>query len=406
MTILIRALVQAQRTLRVGILIDRWQPSRGGAERALSQLAQHLEQRGHEVHAFSERGPHRDEVAPGLLHLVRAGRLALTRGARERALDDAAREAAEAARCNVTIGVRHVRCVDLYWPHGGSHARSVAAWRAARAWRVDAADVQAKGRTPLDSVPRLYGRHRACVQVERDLLDGGGARSVACVAPLVARELADDFPKSRERLTVVRNGVDLERFHPRCRLTSGARLCQTLGLDMGVPLIVFVARQPVLKGLPVLLAALARVTKEPWNLVVAGVNDIGAWSRRVEGVGIDARRVRVVREVDAAALLAAADLCVLPTWRDTSGLVVLESLACGTPVITTTRAGECDAVSPDVGHVLQPGDAIALAEAVSHWLGRVSTQDVDRDAVRARIADRGLAPWLDRIESLLLDLAR
>jgi glycosyltransferase involved in cell wall biosynthesis len=399
--------MQAQRTLRVGILIDRWQPSRGGAERALSQLAQHLEQRGHEVHAFSERGPHRDEPAPGRLHLVRAARLALTRGARERALDDAARTAAEEARCNVTIGVRHVRCVDLYWPHGGSHARSVAAWRAARAWREDAspAGADSKDHTGPRFVPHLYGRHRAFVQFERDLLEGGGARSVACVSDLVARELADDFPGSRERLSVVRNGVDLERYHPRCRLTSGARLCQTLGLDMGIPLIVFVARQPVLKGLPVLLAALAR-SKEPWNLVVAGVSDPGAWSRRAESAGLDVRRMRIVREVDAAALLSAADLCVLPTWRDTSGLVVLEALACGTPVITTTRAGECGVVSSDVGHVLQPGDASALAAAISHWLGRVRTEEIDRDAVRARVADRGLAPWLDRIEALLLDLAR
>ncbi len=400
--------MQAQRTLRVGILIDRWQPSRGGAERALSQLAQHLEQRGHEVHAFSERGPHRDESAPGRLHLVRAGRLALTRGARERALDDAARAAAEAARCNVTIGVRHVRCVDLYWPHGGSHARSVAAWRAARAWRADvvAAGVGSTGDAVLDVAPRLYGRHRAFVQFERDLLDGGGARSVACVSELVARELGDDFPKSRARLTVVRNGIDLERFHPRSRLTSGARLCRTLGLEMGIPLIAFVARQPVLKGLPVLFAALARSSAEPWNLVVAGVDDAAGWLRRADSAGLDVRRVRVVREIDASALLSAADLCVLPTWRDTSGLVVLEALACGTPVITTTRAGECEVVSADVGSVLQPGDTSALTAAVSHWLARVRAQDVDREVVRARVADRGLAPWLDRIEALLLDLAR
>src|SRR4029077_7504658 len=114
---------------------------------------------------------------------------------------------------------------------------------------------------------RLRGRHRAFVEFERGLLDGGGARTVACVSELVAREIEEDFPGSRERLVVVPNGVDLERFHPRCRATAGARMRSTLGIDAQIPLIVFVARQPVLKGLPVLLSALARIRHTPWNLV-------------------------------------------------------------------------------------------------------------------------------------------
>jgi glycosyltransferase involved in cell wall biosynthesis len=394
-------LVQAQRTLRVGILIDRWQPSRGGAERALAQLAQHLEQRGHEVHAFSERGPRRDERAPGRVHLVRRRRLFLTRGARERALDDEARAAAEAAHCNVTIGVRHVRCVDLYWPHGGSHARSVAAWRAARAWS-DTGAVES-GIVP-PGAPPLRGRHRAFVDLERGLLDGGGARTVACVSDLVARELAEDFPKSRERLVTLPNGVDLERFHPRCRATAGARLRSTLGLDERIPLIAFVARQPVLKGLPVLLSALARVRHAPWNLVIAGIGDAGAWSRRAQSAGLDAMRVRIVNEIDSAALLSAADLCVLPTWRDTSALVVLEALGCGTPVITTPCAGEAGTVGEQAGSIVRAGDADALARSIAHWLER--TPHVERDAVRSCVESRGLTPWLDRLEALLLELAR
>jgi hypothetical protein len=127
----------ALRTLRVGLIIDRWQPSRGGAERALAELAQHLEARGHAVLAFSAEGPPRGESAPGELELVRARGLAWTRGARERRLADASLAAARAARCDVTVGVRHVASADLLWPHGGSHAASRAAIRAARAWRVD-----------------------------------------------------------------------------------------------------------------------------------------------------------------------------------------------------------------------------------------------------------------------------
>lgn len=377
--------VQAQRTLRVGFLIDRWQPSRGGAERALAQWAGHLEEQGHEVHAFAARGPLREERAPGRLHVVRAGRFALTRGARERMFSEAGRVAARAVGCDVTVGVRHLRSVDLYWPHGGSHARSVAAWREARAWSA--------GAVPVTCAPvALTGRHRAFVAFERELLDGGEARAVACVSDLVARELREDFPASRERLILAPNGVDLEKFHPRER-------------DESVPLLAFVARQPVLKGLPVLFAALARSRHVPWTLVVAGPRDTRTWERAARAAGLDPHRVRVVRDVDSAALLAAADVCVLPTWRDTSGLVVLEALASGTPVITTARAGACDVIQPHAGTVLaEPGDVEALAAALSTWIARVRDRAVDREAVRACVAHRGLAPWLGRLEALLFEL--
>jgi hypothetical protein len=180
------------------VIIDRWQPSRGGAERALSLLVQHLEARGHEAHVFAEKGPPGDEAAPGRLHRV-GRRLALSRGAREGAFGRAALAAAKEAACDVTVGVRHLKKVDLYWPHGGSHVKSVVAWNEARAWpRV----------VPRGKVARLTGRHGAFVEFERALLQGGGARRVACVSEGVARELGEDFPASRDRFRVT-NGASI-----------------------------------------------------------------------------------------------------------------------------------------------------------------------------------------------------
>ena len=63
--------------MRVGLLIDRWDPLRGGAERALDQLARHLAGAGHEVHVFGARCK---AQPPGEFHAVRSG--GRTRGAR------------------------------------------------------------------------------------------------------------------------------------------------------------------------------------------------------------------------------------------------------------------------------------------------------------------------------------
>jgi UDP-glucose:(heptosyl)LPS alpha-1,3-glucosyltransferase len=385
--------------LQIGILVDRWQPSRGGAERALADLASFLEAHGHRVQAFAERGPPRDEDAPGQLHLVRPRGIALSRGARERRLAEALVNAADAEGCDVTIGVRHLPRVDLYWPHGGSHAASVAASRAARAWKP--------GRS-VDIEPiAMHGRHRAFVEFETELLERGGARAVACVSALVAEELAIAFPACANRSFLAPNGVDLVRFHPREREQSGAELRRALAIDGAAPVITIAARNPVLKGLPVLLSALKSIEREPWTLVVAGTRDVEAWKRRVREAGIAGDRVRVLRDADAVAFAAASDVCVLPTWRDTCGLVALEALATGVPVITTSRAGVRECIDSSSGTVIEnPGDVDALARAIRDWLERARGGKVDRERVRARVLGRGRETWLAALEARLVELAR
>ena len=102
--------------MRVGFLIDRWRPERGGAEQAMAEFAAHLVRAGHDVRAFALEGG-----GPGIFHRVRAP-FALARGSRERALGEALAAAAEGLGCEATVGARHLPRVDLYWPHAGGHA--------------------------------------------------------------------------------------------------------------------------------------------------------------------------------------------------------------------------------------------------------------------------------------------
>lgn len=391
----------AHRTLSVGFVIDRWDPARGGAERAVTALASHLESGGHAVHAFVERAPDPEADLPGRVERVRAAPFAWTRGARVRSVAAAGVAAARARGCDVVIGTRHVADVDVYWPHGGSHARSVAASSAAWSWRPDV------DRDP--AVSALGGRHRDYVELERRLLCGPGAERlrVVCVSDLVARELREDFPASPARFVVVRNGVDLERYHPRERDRRGAQLRARLSIASDSVLLAFTARDSVLKGLPVLHAALTRLRGGPWVLVVTGAEDVDAVRDASRRAGIDPRRVRFLPYHDTSAVFAAADVVVHPTWRDTSGLVVLESLACGTPVVTTSAAGEASTIDAGSGTVLaRPGDAGGLARALDHWIERVRADGVDAEHVRSRVADRDAESWMRRLEEEVAGAAR
>jgi len=382
----------AQAKLRVGFLIDRWDPRRGGAERAMAQLAEHLIVRGHRVlaiaceHALDSPGEH-----------VRVSTWGLTRSARERRLARNLVAAAREHHVDVTIGARHLYEVDLYWPHGGSH------------------------RVTLDALVRaglmrqshdLRGRHKTFVELERELLERGGARKVVCVSQLVFDELARDYPACRDRLVLVENGVDLRKFHPSLRATVGAALRKELELPDGVPLIAFAARNPVLKGSSSLVGAMLAISSPmapaewrdlDWSLLIAG-DDPARWHFR-DQMDEFAARTRWREHVDPVALWSAADLCVLPTWRDTSGLVILEALACGTPVITTASAGAHDVIAPHAGAVIVAGRSGDLCMSIVHWLDRIRAGDIDRDAIRACVARRDSETWLAKLEALVVDLA-
>jgi UDP-glucose:(heptosyl)LPS alpha-1,3-glucosyltransferase len=397
--------------LRVGFLIDRWRPERGGAERALAALAGHLEERGHEVLAFGLYGPRPEHPAPGRFVAVRV--LAwthLSRGSRERALGAALIAGAAEKKCDVTVGVRHLPRVDLYWPHGGSHAATLVALARARACAKgeplpEGDDLEA------EVVAKARGRHKTFLDLERRLLEGGGAGHVVCVSRVVQEELERAYPACAAKLVLIENGVDVERFHPREREAARGKLRAELdavrGAEIEGPVVSLVARNPELKGLPTLLEALSGLTEPKWHLLVAGPKDVRRWKGPVKRLGLEGR-VTLRPNLDPVVLAAGSDLYVLPSWRDPAPLSVLESLAAGTPVVTTRLSGGSELIQDGVaGEVIErPGDPESLRGALSRWIGRAGAGEVDREAVRACVRGRDAASWLGRLERLVLSLQK
>lgn len=384
----------------VAFALDRWDPSRGGAERAFDLFARHLVRRGHDVticcleqrvdplEADADR-PRCVKVAP-----PRIGRSVMP-GRFERVLGERLVAACEHECCDLLVGLRHLPRADLLWLHGGAHQATLEARARQRGKELDAA--------------RIKGRHRVFLALEQRLLEGA-ARRVVCVSELVRDELERLYPASASRLHVVPNGVDLERFRPDQRESRSSALRQRLDLTVpsgavAPPLLAFLARDPELKGLPILFGALRGLLGRSWRLVVAGPKQPDPWRAQAARAGLPAERLRFVSQVDSAELLAAADLLVHPTWRDTSGLVLLEALSSGIPAITTDVAGDCELCrSAESGAVVPPGDAVVLRAALERWLGRIERGDVDRESIRAATVSRGLDAWMAAMEEALLSL--
>lgn len=185
-----------------------------------------------------------------------------------------------------------------------------------------------------------------------------------------------------ERLVVNPYGVDLSRFAPPPARPSGAR-----------PRLVFVGSVGIRKGVPELLTAFAPLRGHA-ELHLIGPVDPGfaPLLRRLSGDGV------VVRgPLPGAALpaeYAAADLFVLPSIEEGFGMVILQAMAAGLPVVASSATGLPDAdPHGEAGLVVPPADPHALAEALAALTGDRERRQAMGHAAR-RLVERGWS-WSD-----------
>lgn len=163
-----------------------------------------------------------------------------------------------------------------------------------------------------------------------------------------------------ERIQVVPYGADLERFQPR-----PARRAQ-LGTRRRLRLL-FVGTINQRKGIKYLLDALKALPPDRVELVVCGrvVDDL----RLFEGLR---GQVEVRPSVSADALLEAyqtSDLFVFPSLAEGFGHVLLEAMACGLPVVSTTRTAARDLIRNGVeGFIVKPGSSTEIAVCIDTFL--------------------------------------
>lgn len=254
----------------------------------------------------------------------------------------------------------------------------------------------------LDLLPRFRLRRRA---VERTLRRAN--RVFAVSEHLAARAI--ELGASSRSILVVPNGVDSDVFF-HADLEAARR---RLGASVDRALIVCAGNLLAEKGQHVLVEALARmeVGGEDPHVVVIGSDPspTEAYRRRLER-DIDrlrlGGRVRLLGSVDQRALgdwYRAADLLVLPTFREGCPNVVREALACGTPVVASRVGGVPELItSEELGLLVEPGDTDALARAIHEALRR----SWNRPEIAARAGKRDWQTVGASIGKELADLVR
>jgi D-inositol-3-phosphate glycosyltransferase len=206
------------------------------------------------------------------------------------------------------------------------------------------------------------------------------------------RFIEETYGAPRSKIHIIPGGVDLERFRPMDRCAARKQL----DLPEEAFLILYVGRFAPLKRVDRLVSALARLRSQgrQVQLVLVGGDDPGTASRQAleaaAGRFLLEDAVHFAGRVAQEALPAyynAADVMVLPSDYESFGLVLLEALACGTPV-AATRVG----VAPHIVEEGINGTLLAsnrVCDLVSGIAGMIETKRAAADRLRSTVTPYG-----------------
>lgn len=204
--------------------------------------------------------------------------------------------------------------------------------------------------------------------IERKIFLRGNSRHIVAISNLVKRQLIDTYNIPEENITVIHNGVDLQRFNQTVRIKWRKATRAAFNLRDDDILLLFVGHDFKRKGLEYVLRALPPLDRNV-KLLVAGKDNPEAYKRMAGALGIS-ERVTFAGPVDAMEkVYASADIFVFPTLYDAFGSVGLEAMACGLPVITSRYSGFSELVENNTnGIVLEKLSAEDMYRAISSAL--------------------------------------
>jgi len=224
--------------------------------------------------------------------------------------------------------------------------------------------------------------------------------------------LASFFRRRPADVVEVPNGVDTEHFRPD---VDGTEVRRRYGIPESLRLVLFVGsldRAHPFKGAGYLLRAFARMGDQGVGLMLVGDGDLKpSLVALAETLGI-ARRVWFVGTVphwDLPPYYAASDLVVLPSFLESFGMVLIEAMACGRPVLAHAIPGARSVVRDgEDGLLARPGDMDDLVEKMRALLedpsrraqmGRQGRARVEAEYAWPRIIPRLVQAYQEALES-------
>ena len=217
-------------------------------------------------------------------------------------------------------------------------------------------------------------------------------------------EIGSSTPKrclltSRMHPSVRNSAVDSDAFHPGLKSLRGW-VRERSRISDSATLFLLVGAGYRRQGVPTAIAALAQLPPTAQLMILGEERNPDRFARLAQHHGVADRVTFVGPQIEPKPYYGAADVLVLPTLYDPSPAAALEAMACGLPVITSTKSGAAELVRDhDAGRVCDALDVAALAGHMRHL-----QEDSERMRLgaNARAAALGLSPAAITLKLVLL----
>ncbi len=339
----------------------------GGTERDFYRTAEGLRDLGHEVHLFCAEF---SVPPPAGTHGHKIPFLPLGRTARLVSFAVLGPKIILSHGCDVVVSFGRMVEQDVLRSGGGSHrvflqkmAQGEGTFR--RLWH------------------RLSLYHRGVLAIERLQFRPSSFKKILAVSQEVREEIVRTYRVPEDKITVLYNGVDQERFHPRNREAARARIRDQWGIPLESALVLFVGSGFKRKGLDRLLRVWDSPRFKGVYLLVVGEdqnqNYYRLLARKTNGRVVFAGRQEKIEDY-----YGAADLLALPAFQEAFGNVVLEALASGLPVVVANTVGAAEVLAGELrrGILENPDDPLELEEKILTFLRRDGSSSVSQEARR------------------------
>jgi UDP-glucose:(heptosyl)LPS alpha-1,3-glucosyltransferase len=255
---------------------------------------------------------------------------------------------------------------------------------------------------------------RATARVEDRLVIEGGCRRFLAVSGLTREIFLNEYPVDARLVRVIHPGINTAPYD-QC---DKERCCREIrgryGIDAEEPLILFVSTNFAVKGLDHVLRGLGRLRagspEKRFRLLVVGRGDRKAYEQMARELGLGDAVVfaGAVARDKLPEFYLAGDLYVMLSRFDTFGMVVLEAMAAGLPVLISGSVGARDIVREgENGFVVdEPADADTVADKVEMMFGgglRERMGEEARKTARGHSWDATVARVLDIYEEVWAD---
>ena len=352
--------------IRFATAIREFSRKKGGAERYLVDLCTRMAREDFEVHVYAE---HWEDVEKGIyLHSVKT--IPFPKSLHLLSFAVRATREMKNGHYDVMLGVGNTLKADILQPHGGVHWawfwRSLMAYDNPFLWMI-----KFLGRM-LSPKQWINGWIEDAPYKRKDL------QKIIAISDMVKQDVMRWYGIPEDRIVVLFNGVDTERFHLRNR-----RYREEIRKQYGIGdefVILFVSNNFRMKGLDYLLQALAKIKQEspsPYRLLILGRDRQNPYLRLAKKLGIFEEVIFAGSTNEPEKYYGATDLLVHPTFYDACSLTVLEALASGLPVITSSSNGASGVLTNgQEGFVVQdPRDIKMLCKKIIYFFDEGRRQE-------------------------------